>query len=110
MSDASLARHFIKQYKIGVPDERLSHLETQGQLPYVWEQAKMMKLIAVDTSLEQFRRFLYVNRMNLHLVSTYVPHVYPHHITLFRAHETLQEKGANDLEDSTDTSAHWSPT
>jgi thioesterase domain-containing protein len=89
VDDRLLARWMIDDGYI-MPGKDFDQLAPKEQLRYVWEQAKIAHLLPLDTDFEHFRRVALINARNMQAVKYYVPQIYPHPITLFRAQQSVQ--------------------
>nr|BBH87140.1 non-ribosomal peptide synthetase [Thermosporothrix sp. COM3] len=88
-SDAALALNMIEAYHLTTP-ESFEHWQPEAQLDFVCREMVKMNMLSANADPAHARRFLMTTAMSKYAAQRYVPHVYPHRITLFRATETLQ--------------------
>ncbi|MBW4611013.1 MAG: SDR family oxidoreductase [Hassallia sp. WJT32-NPBG1] len=76
--------------------DNLRQLPADEQLNYVFEQLRLLKLVSLDTRIQQVRDRLEVYKSNVRAAHSYLPQVYPQGMTLFEAKEQmLVENGDN---------------
>jgi len=88
--DAALAKSMLTEFNIPVPDGDFYSWAPEKQFAYAYEEGKLAHIIPMDASLEQVRHAMKIQKMNIYRAHTYVPHVYPSRITLFRATESME--------------------
>jgi thioesterase domain-containing protein/aryl carrier-like protein len=94
LDDAALAESVLRELNL-VPGEDFYLREPEEQLKYALERAKDVNVIPMDTDLGLLRRLMVIRVMNNYVTHLYLPSVYPHRITFFRASESV--KAAQDL-------------
>jgi amino acid adenylation domain-containing protein len=83
--DAKLLAHLAASYKVPLPDDDISWLDSDGQVECVLELAKKANALPPDFGAAWLRRLLELHRNSLAAVLDYEPEIYPGRITLFRA-------------------------
>src|SRR5436305_7910633 len=85
LGDATLAQAVLEGLHLAPPGEDFYLREPEEQLNYALEQVKSAKGVPADTDLGQFRNLSRMRKTNIYAARTYIPLVYPHRVTLFRA-------------------------
>ncbi len=89
---AYLASVFGKQ--VPVPVDRLRQMEPEAQVAHVLAEAKRVKFVYPDITLEQFSRFVHILKTHTEAWRQYEPRSYPGRVTVFRSAEQTE---AGDL-------------
>jgi amino acid adenylation domain-containing protein len=67
--------------------EQLREYTPQGQIEYIWQEARRIDWIYPEFTLEQFRHFVHLLRTHTEAWRAYEPQPYPGKVTLFRARQ-----------------------
>jgi amino acid adenylation domain-containing protein len=89
---AYLAEVFGKHVPVAV--DRLRQMEPEAQVAHVLAEAKRVKFVYPDITLEQFSRFVHILKTHTEAWRQYEPQSYPGRVTLFRSAEQTE---AGDL-------------
>ena len=89
---AYLADVFGKHVPVSV--DRLRQMEPEAQVAHVLAEAKRVKFVYPDITLEQFSRFVHILKTHTEAWRQYEPQSYPGRVTLFRSAEQAE---AGDL-------------
>ncbi|MET0647733.1 MAG: amino acid adenylation domain-containing protein, partial [Pyrinomonadaceae bacterium] len=94
--DAKLLAHLARSYKMSLPDDDVSWLDSDEQVERVLERAKKAHLLPPEVGALWLRRLLELHRNSLSAVLDYEPAIYPGRITLFRAGRGAARDSAPD--------------
>jgi amino acid adenylation domain-containing protein len=94
--DAKLLAHLARSYKMSLPDDDVSWLDSDEQVESVLERAKKAHLLPPEVGAAWLRRLLELHRNSLSAVLDYEPAIYPGRITLFRAERSAARDSAPD--------------